>query len=76
MTARDMTEAIGKECSVDVVLGSASVIIWATIQDARVSYGRLDYLVEPVAGKGQAWVSAERVQVIVPDLGNMGYEEG
>jgi hypothetical protein len=32
-----------------------------TIKDARKVYGRTDYLVTPVSGSGEQWVSAERV---------------
>lgn len=31
------------------------------IQDARQVWDRLDYLVTPVRGTGQQWVSAQRV---------------
>jgi hypothetical protein len=31
------------------------------VRDVREVYGRTDYLVIPVAGRGSAWVSAERV---------------
>lgn len=32
-----------------------------SIKDAREVWGRTDYLVTPVAGTGEKWVSAERV---------------
>lgn len=31
------------------------------IKDAREVWGRTDYLVTPVAGTGEKWVSAERI---------------
>jgi hypothetical protein len=34
------------------------------VLDAREVWGRLDYRVEPVAGNGSAWVSAERVTLL------------
>jgi hypothetical protein len=63
MTVKDIAEAVGKECSVTVAVGSAYLVIRATVADARLSYGRLDYLIKPEAGEGEAWVSAERVKV-------------
>ena len=32
-----------------------------TVQDSRQSFGRVDLLVVPVAGRGQSWVEAGRV---------------
>ena len=66
MTVREMSEVVGKTCSVAVVLGSVRGRIFAEIADVRESYGRTDYLIRvlPVAGEGEAWVSAERVTVL------------
>ena len=33
------------------------------IKDARIRYGRLDFLVEPQSGKGQKWVEQHKVLV-------------
>lgn len=33
------------------------------IKDARTVFGRTDYLVEPIEGEGEKWVSSERVSV-------------
>lgn len=33
------------------------------ILDSRQAYGRLDLLVTPTQGSGEAWVSADRVKV-------------
>ena len=67
MTVREMSEVVGRMCSLEVVLGgSMRGRVFAEIADVRESYGRTDYLVRvlPVAGEGEAWVSAERVTVL------------
>lgn len=66
MAVKEMAEAVGKTCSVAVVLGSVRIRVFAEVADVRESYGRTDYLVRvlPAAGEGEAWVSAERVTVL------------
>ncbi len=39
------------------------------IMDVRQVFNRVDYLVEPEAGRGSAWVSAETVKIIEPGSG-------
>lgn len=34
------------------------------ITDARVVFGRIDYKIKPVAGKGEKWVSAESIMEV------------
>ena len=34
-----------------------------TVVDARRVFGRLDFLAEPVGGRGRAWVAADRVRL-------------
>lgn len=36
--------------------------IQVEVKDARKSYGRTEVLVEPIAGSGQRWVHADRVE--------------
>ena len=66
MGVKEAAEVVGKTCSVAVVLGVVRIRVFAEIADVRESYGRTDYLVRvlPVAGEGEAWVSAERVTVL------------
>lgn len=33
------------------------------VDDARKAYGRVDYLVSPLAGDGCAWVTSDRVEL-------------
>jgi hypothetical protein len=42
------------------VLGG-KVAIEVTVLDVRNSYGRTEFLVEPVHGQGEAWVKHDRV---------------
>jgi hypothetical protein len=38
--------------------------LWpARILDARERFGRTDYLITPIGGSGQTWVSSERVSI-------------
>ena len=39
------------------------------VKDVRRGYGRYDFLVSPVNGTGEAWVSAERVFFDIDDGG-------
>jgi len=59
--------AVGQECLAKVLLGSDWVRIAARIMDIRHSYGRTDYLITPVGGSGQLWVSAGRLTVNQPN---------
>ena len=64
MTVREMAEVVGRECMVKVSIGSDSLLVPASILDARLSYGRMDYRITPSGGSGETWVSAERVTVV------------
>lgn len=57
-----MAEAVGKDCVVTAWAGFSDTIHFlATVKDVRSVYGRMDYLIVPVGGSGEAWVSADRV---------------
>jgi hypothetical protein len=49
---------VGKEATLKTNEGLS---IRVRVLDARQSYGRTEVLVEPVSGKGQAWVTTQRV---------------
>jgi hypothetical protein len=57
LTGFDLADHIGRTGSLRV----GELKIDVRIADARQVWGRLDYLVSPVAGQGAEWVSAERV---------------
>lgn len=59
MTAREAKQLMGKTGSLE--LGGLSVSV--KILDVRESYGRVDFLVSPVAGSGQVWKSESNVKV-------------
>ena len=60
MTSRELALLLDKEASIELLPG---VTFKVTILDGRAAYGRLDVLVTPLDGEGEAWVSAERVRV-------------
>lgn len=37
------------------------IVIPMRVKDVREAYGRVDFLVEPVMGSGDCWVSADRL---------------
>ena len=57
---REIAELLDKQASIELLPG---VTFRVTIKDGRAAYGRLDVLVTPEAGEGEAWVSADRVRV-------------
>ena len=58
MSARDLARFIGQTGTVTFEL---SITVPVRVLDARQVWNRVDFLVEPVHGTGQRWVSAERV---------------
>lgn len=58
-TAKEMGSVVGKTGT----LQTDKLRFDVEIHDVRCSFGRTDYLVRPVAGKDEAWVSADRVRV-------------
>lgn len=53
ITAREMTDKIGY--TADYLTNHLAVRVF--IRDARVRFGEIDYLIEPVCGYGEIWVS-------------------
>lgn len=49
---------------------SAPLSVPVTVIDARTHWGRVDVLVTPVGGTGEAWVSAERLKPQTPTPGS------
>ena len=60
MTARELVDLIDKQATLTTQEGLEVVV---HITDARELFARIDVLVTPAHGSGQAWVSAERVRV-------------
>jgi hypothetical protein len=60
-TYGEMAALIGRQGTLRVQREGFTVRV--RILDVRVSYGRRDFLVEPVDGSGRAWVQAKRVRL-------------
>lgn len=58
-TAATMSPMIGKPAQLDV--GGMTFLV--TILDVRIRWGQLDYLVQPQAGHGQQWKSADSLRI-------------
>lgn len=60
MTAAEMMEMVGKVG--ELYLRESDLTIFVRVKNARNRFGNLDYLVSPLKGKGETWVSADRVK--------------
>lgn len=60
MSARELSAALGR--IVEIELDGLSVR--ARILDARLRFGNVDYLLEPLAGSGSAWKDSYRARLI------------
>lgn len=61
MTAANLAVFVGCYGNLDMAAAGGTLAVRVTILDARRVWNRTDYLVTPVAGSGQQWVSADRV---------------
>ncbi len=59
MTALQLSENIGKT----VEYHGDKLTFGVTIVDARISYGNLQYKIEPTNGHGSSWVSDARLKL-------------
>lgn len=57
---REAGKAIGKRATLTTTEGLA---IEVRVVDARQAYGRLEYLVTPIHGKGEAWVTPAKLKL-------------
>ena len=57
MTNQELAEFVGRTG----ILNTDKLGVLIRSLDAREVYGRLDILVEPVEGTGEAWVSESRI---------------
>lgn len=58
MTTAELAKVIGKTGFL-IQVGHFTVAI--VVKDAKIAYGNVRYLVEPVSGQGQVWVDSSRV---------------
>lgn len=70
LTSQQITKRIGTEAALTLsaiipgglrLEGSYTLTVGVIVLDARSNYGRVDYLVKPVIGSGEAWVSETRL---------------
>ena len=59
MSALEMTQALGKLAAMRV----GDLEFEVRILDVRTRYGRTDYQVTPVAGKGKTWKSEDSIKI-------------
>ena len=64
MTIRQLIATVGQSGLTGTLSVEKSLRVAVRIVDAREVYGRTDYLVEPIQGSGQQWVSSERVATV------------
>lgn len=61
MTAAELAGVLGRSGLLDLSADRVPFSVAVVVRDARRVFGRVDYLAEPVAGRGRVWVSADRV---------------
>lgn len=61
MTAKELSDYIGRTGDWTVNAG-AGVSVKVTVEDARVMFGRVDFLITPVAGSGTQWIDSQFVK--------------
>jgi hypothetical protein len=60
MSLSDEQKAVGREGLVRANGLEISVII----RDVRLKTNAVDYLIEPTAGKGKAWIDGDQVRIV------------
>ena len=58
MTNQELAAYVGRE---GLVTYGGTIAVQVKSLDAREVYGRLDILIEPIAGTGQTWVAESRI---------------
>ena len=60
MALSDEQKAVGREG----IARTNGLEISVIIRDVRLCPNAVDYLIEPTAGKGKAWIDAEEIRII------------
>ena len=60
-TLKELAQYVGKRFYVR--LGGLSVEVLCEVKDAKSAYGAIRVLVIPVMGRGETWVSVDRLNV-------------
>ena len=63
MTARALSALSGRRGLMRVRMTAGALRFPVRVVDVKQAYGCTRYLVAPVAGEGEAWVDAERVEL-------------
>lgn len=61
MTAQEMAKVLGSTGMIAMPNGLA---VKVTVTDVKSAYGSVRYLVQPVAGFGQAWVNEASLRLV------------
>lgn len=62
MSAAELAKYVGAVGMLDLTASGVPFSVPVTVADARKVFGRIDFLAEPVGGRGRAWVSGDRVR--------------
>lgn len=57
MSLKELVAKIGKDINVRV----ENWIVRMKIYDVKLSYGRALFLVKPLAGEGESWITTDRI---------------
>ncbi len=55
-----LSQYIGKEYPARLI---PELLVKVTIKDAKLSYGRIRYLVTPVSGEGEVWIEGFKMDL-------------
>jgi hypothetical protein len=66
MSVAELAQLVGRVGLLDLTSDRVAISVRVTIHDAREVFGRRDVLVEPVEGRGRAWVALDRVRLVGP----------
>lgn len=59
-----ISAAIGRPGTYKVNISDKNaIVVDVSVADTRQSYGRTEFLIQPTAGTGQAWVSSKSVKL-------------
>lgn len=62
MSAAELARFVGAVGVLDLTASGVPFSVPVVVVDARKVFGRVDFLAEPVGGRGRAWVSGDRVR--------------
>ena len=63
MSVAELAGLVGRSGLLDLTSDRVALSVAVVIHDAREVFGRRDVLIEPVAGRGRAWVALDRVRL-------------